>query len=160
MNLSCANYSDKAIVVRGDTKDCKDDLKNLGGKYNANLRDGPGWIFSKKNEGKVTSFIASKNVKTEIKHVSGSLLSTIEHALKKMNFKERLVFLANVTKIASMGDLPVASTEDIPTVKVTISKKILSDDDPVNKFTDSDMDNSSEDETCPKRLLKPNTFEF
>ena len=47
-------YSDKSIIIFGDTKPYKDLLKELKGKYNSNLRvDGEkvsGWIFSKKHK--------------------------------------------------------------------------------------------------------------
>ena len=46
-DLTVEDYSEKSIVVRGDTKEHKDALKQLGGKWNSRLRDGAGWIFSK-----------------------------------------------------------------------------------------------------------------
>jgi hypothetical protein len=59
-DLNCTEYSEKAIVVRGEaTKTYKEDLKTLGGKYNANLKGGAGWIFSKTSQGKVNKFITS-----------------------------------------------------------------------------------------------------
>lgn len=58
-DLSIEDYSEKAIVVRGDTRPHKDALKSLGGKWNSRLRDGPGWIFSKKLEDKVAAYVIS-----------------------------------------------------------------------------------------------------
>jgi hypothetical protein len=49
-------YSEKSVVVRGDTRKYKEDLKKLGGKYNGRLRGGPGWIFSSK-ESSIIEFI-------------------------------------------------------------------------------------------------------
>lgn len=43
-------YSDKAVAVIGDTKDFKDKLKALGGRFNPKLSCGAGWIFSKKKQ--------------------------------------------------------------------------------------------------------------
>jgi len=61
-DLNCSEYSEKAIVVRGEsTKTYKEQLKTLGGKYNASLRGGAGWIFSKTSQGKVNKFISSVN---------------------------------------------------------------------------------------------------
>ena len=61
-DLNCSEYSEKAIVVRGEsTKTYKENLKTLGGKYNASLRGGAGWIFSKTSEAKVNKFISSIN---------------------------------------------------------------------------------------------------
>jgi hypothetical protein len=39
------NYSEKAIAVIGDTKSVKDELKQLGGRFNPRLSCGAGWIF-------------------------------------------------------------------------------------------------------------------
>lgn len=38
-------YSDKAFCVRGPTKPFKQELKDLGGRWNPNLKGGEGWIF-------------------------------------------------------------------------------------------------------------------
>lgn len=45
--LQIVDYSEKAIAVIGETKAVKDRLKELGGRFNAKLSCGPGWIFSK-----------------------------------------------------------------------------------------------------------------
>ena len=42
-----ADYSDRAFVVRGKTKDHKDKLKELNGRFNPYLEGGPGWVFPK-----------------------------------------------------------------------------------------------------------------
>ena len=62
VDLTIGDYSDKAIVVSGNTRDVKEDLKRLGGKYNAKLRDGPGWIFPKTLEGAVRKYIETGEV--------------------------------------------------------------------------------------------------
>lgn len=50
--LQLVDYSDKALAVIGETKNYKDTLKSLGGRFNFNLSCGAGWIFpkSKANE--------------------------------------------------------------------------------------------------------------
>ena len=55
--INMESYSDFSFVLRGETKDYKEDIKKLGGKYNSRLRGGPGWIFSKRSEDKVREFI-------------------------------------------------------------------------------------------------------
>jgi hypothetical protein len=56
--LKIINYSDKSIALIGEgSKPYKDRLKELGGKYNPNLTDGAGWIFSKNATDKVESFL-------------------------------------------------------------------------------------------------------
>jgi hypothetical protein len=45
--IQIIDYSEKAIAVIGDTKPIKDQLKELGGKFNFRLSCGAGWIFPK-----------------------------------------------------------------------------------------------------------------
>jgi hypothetical protein len=45
--LRIERYSDKSVVVRGDTKTHKDALKNLKGVFNPKLKGGEGWVYSK-----------------------------------------------------------------------------------------------------------------
>jgi hypothetical protein len=40
-------YSEKAVAVVGDTKAVKDQLKELGGRFNGELTCGAGWVFPK-----------------------------------------------------------------------------------------------------------------
>ncbi len=46
-DITIEEYTEKSIVVRGNTKDYKDALMELGGKWNPGLRNGAGWIFPK-----------------------------------------------------------------------------------------------------------------
>lgn len=48
--IQIIDYSEKAIAVVGDTRAIKDTLKTLGGRFNAHLTCGAGWIFSKAKE--------------------------------------------------------------------------------------------------------------
>ena len=58
MNLSI--YTDKSFVMRGeDTTKHKETLKTLGGKWNSNLKDGGGWIFSNKSKEAVEKWLSS-----------------------------------------------------------------------------------------------------
>lgn len=60
--LEIVDYSEKAIAVFGNTKEIKEQLKALGGKFNPALKyeDGKcaGWIFSKKQADKVRALLA------------------------------------------------------------------------------------------------------
>ena len=51
--LQVVDYSEKAVAVIGDTKPHAEKLKELGGRFNARLKCGAGWIFSKKNKAAV-----------------------------------------------------------------------------------------------------------
>ena len=54
-NLRVIQYSNKCIVVVGDTKANKDRLKSLGGSYNQWLKCGAGWVFPKYKEAIIRS---------------------------------------------------------------------------------------------------------
>ena len=48
--LELVDYSEKAFAIIGETRSISEKLKSLGGKFNARLSCGAGWIFSKKKE--------------------------------------------------------------------------------------------------------------
>ena len=85
-NIQMKEYSDKSIIVYGDTKPYKDLLKELKGRYNSNLRvDGEkvsGWIFSKKHKEKLEKFIQhvtsiQYQIIQEIKELNDKLMSKL-----------------------------------------------------------------------------------
>lgn len=61
-DLEMVDYSEKAIAVFGDTKTIKEQLKELGGRFNPALNYNgekrAGWIFSKKQADKVRELLA------------------------------------------------------------------------------------------------------
>lgn len=61
--LEIVDYSEKAIAVFGDTKAIKEQLKELGGRFNPSLNYNgekrAGWIFSKKKADEVRNLMAS-----------------------------------------------------------------------------------------------------
>lgn len=46
-DIKLVDYSEKAIAIIGNTKQIKDNLKTLGGRFNMHLSCGAGWIFPK-----------------------------------------------------------------------------------------------------------------
>lgn len=60
--MKIEDYTEKSFVVFGETKNFKDALKEFGGKYNSNLKVGPGWVFSKSNKDKVEQWISSLSI--------------------------------------------------------------------------------------------------
>lgn len=56
-NYKVIDYSEKAIALTGDTAKIKEQLKALGGKFNARLSCGAGWIFSKKRAAEVYALV-------------------------------------------------------------------------------------------------------
>lgn len=61
LGLEIVAYSEKAIAVFGETKQLKDQLKEIGGRFNPALKynDGKraGWIFSKRQTNKVMGLL-------------------------------------------------------------------------------------------------------
>jgi hypothetical protein len=64
VSIILEDYSDNSFVLQGeDTKKYKDKIKELGGKWNSNLKIGPGWIFNIKNKESVKEWLTTlKNV--------------------------------------------------------------------------------------------------
>ena len=57
MPIILEQYSEKAIVLFGDTEKVKDRIKTLGGKYNSNLKGRPGWVFTNSSRPKLEAFL-------------------------------------------------------------------------------------------------------
>lgn len=54
------SYTEKSIVVTGEkTKEIKDQLKEIGGKWNAHLKCGKGWIFASKHREKIIKLLSN-----------------------------------------------------------------------------------------------------
>ena len=51
----------KSLVIRGTTTPWKEELKELGAKWNPNLQGGPGWIISKQRQDAVLDFVENAN---------------------------------------------------------------------------------------------------
>ena len=87
-------YSEKAIAVYGETKPIKDKLKELGGRYNPNLKDGKGWIFSKAKREAVQQMISQTmgavvTVMPELPVYSKDYVSTAKDEPKPVPFKNK-----------------------------------------------------------------------
>ena len=75
------DYSEKAIAVVGDTRDIKDKLKELGGRFNPRLSCGAGWIFSKKQRAELEKLLQGGKVeKSAVKPKAKKDNSAIEEA--------------------------------------------------------------------------------
>ena len=60
--LLVKDYTEKCFVLYGDTQQHKDKIKELGGKWNANLKDGlKGWIFPMTKKKVVEDFIKNRD---------------------------------------------------------------------------------------------------
>lgn len=60
--MNIVNYSDKSFVITGNTKDFKDELKELGGRWNSKLTCGSGWVFSLTRKKELESWLEKKSI--------------------------------------------------------------------------------------------------
>jgi hypothetical protein len=63
--MEVIDYSEKSVAIIGETKEWIEELKQIGGRFNRNLKVGensvPGWIFTKKKEDIVREFVEKSN---------------------------------------------------------------------------------------------------
>ena len=58
LDIKLSDYSDKSFVVFGNTKVYKEKIKELGGRYNQNLKNiGAGWIFNMSKKEQVKNWL-------------------------------------------------------------------------------------------------------
>lgn len=73
--IEVVDYSEKAIAVFGDTKAIKDQLKELGGRFNPSLNYNgekrAGWIFSKKQADKVRELLVPSAEESKEEEAAG-----------------------------------------------------------------------------------------
>lgn len=71
--MELCDYSDKSFKLSGEeTRAYKEQLKDLGGRYNPRLQGGAGWIFKKELYDKVQAFVDAVS--------SGEILPDVESA--------------------------------------------------------------------------------
>ena len=74
-DLQIVDYSDKAIVLTGDTKPFKDQIKSLGGKFGSRfdkskVPSGIGWLFPKTKLAAVQEFVSKYGKKSGYRYFS------------------------------------------------------------------------------------------
>jgi hypothetical protein len=182
-DMKVSDYSDRSIVVQGDTRPYKEDMKKLGGKYNSQLKGGPGWVFPKTNEKEINDFIIGgkrlvpevdvkvcderrKNSETpySFSHANPSLgefsilLSTINKMSAKINNIElALNFLLTEDQKKTLNTIVNASTmSSVEKDKSVGVKKVVKRVVKIEEGEEYES-NSEEDEVIPmKRLLGKN----
>lgn len=126
MNIEIFDYTEKSILIKGDTKPLKEKLKELGGRYNPTLG---GWIFSKKKKEEIQKSLVLDNnnvdnnlnnkidnkvenkIENKVENNSMSkvldtnptvdnIISTINDMFSEMNHEERFRFVLMITNLA------------------------------------------------------------
>ncbi len=151
-------YTDKSIVVIGNTTEYKEQLKDLGGKWNSSLTDKTsgekfgGWIFPSSK--KTTIENSLKTFKEKPKEKNVEKLSS-EDRLKKIENKiDKLLLL--FTKVVEKAE----EDDDMKTI-LSYTKELLKNIDKDNfsskqkNITIEDAEDMEDDTSVPiKRLLK------
>lgn len=57
--LCIVDYSEKSFVVYGDSRHLAETFKENGGYFNPRLKEGPGWIFSKRRRNEIEEIISN-----------------------------------------------------------------------------------------------------
>ena len=126
-------YTEKSIAVFGNTQPIKDKLKELGGKFNANLRGQPGWIFVLSARPRIEEYISTLP----------SELPVIERISPR--FTDGSYVIDDIIKsLISRIDALESIVETLVQTKPKAKPKIVVASD----------DAGEEDEVAPKRLLR------
>jgi len=111
--MNIKEYSAKSFVVIGEkTKEYKEELKELGGKYNALLKCGPAWIFPNPRKSDLVLFLNSKGfgegiTPSETKNslpLVTELESTFILVMKNLDIKERFTVLEKLISLLKNVD--------------------------------------------------------
>ena len=95
-DITISDYTEKSFVIRGNTKEYSRFLADSGGKWNPNLKDGSGWIFSMKKKQEIENWLNSESKdksKNESKDKSKNeskldkILDMLNQINKKLDFK-------------------------------------------------------------------------
>ena len=162
-------YTDRSVVVRGETRQYKEDLKKLGGKYNSRLRGEPGWIFPKSKQNDIVKFMKEGKRLVSEEEAQAGEARTLEWESKR-NIEKKTYSSSSSNDNAVLVDMIKKLTERIDlmdkklsilmtanNIKDTVSKQVLHKKVFKKKVeqSSSDDDSSEEDEPVPrKRLLK------
>jgi hypothetical protein len=87
-SLTIVDYSEKAFAVIGNTRECKDELKRLGGRFNGKLSCGAGWIFSNKSRQAVEAFIGGNPATIKAEKVSNKFADWLKEFIETQVTRE------------------------------------------------------------------------
>lgn len=165
-DISLEEYTDRSVVVRGETRQYKEDLKKLGGKYNSRLRGEPGWIFPKSKQDDIVKFMKEGKRLVSEKEAQEGEARTLEWELKRniekkayssSSSNDNAVLIDMIKKLTQRIDLMDKKLSILMTannIKDTVSKQVSHKKVIKKKAEQSSSNESSEEETPRKRLLK------
>lgn len=97
--MEIVDYTEKSLVIKGEkTREYKENLKELGGKFNASLKCGAGWIFPKTKKAELEALVAKVD-KGEINPIVGKVYTSIKPEEKKTGYQTKYEKPQNIEKI-------------------------------------------------------------
>jgi len=159
-DINIESYSDYSIVVRGETRKYKEDLKKLGGTYNGRLKGGPGWIFRKTSLKNVNAF-----VKGGRRLVSDEEIKAGEERTQKYESEREYGGRSDAQSPRPSKFPPVQLSDtrilqemmkkldNLTKMVLTLQEKLDCKEEDIEIIIDSDSDMEEEEEK-PKRLLR------
>jgi hypothetical protein len=164
-NISLEEYTDRSVVVRGETRQYKEDLKKLGGKYNSRLRGEPGWIFPKSKQNDIVKFIKEGKRLVSEEEAHAGEARTLEWESKRniekktsssSNDNDVLIdMIKKLTQRIDLMDKKLSMLMTANNIKDNVSKQVSHKKVVKKKVEESssDDDSSEEDEPVPRRRL-------
>ena len=150
-NITVTDYSNNSVVVEGETIKYKEDLKKLGGKYNAKLKNGPGWIFPKSSEKEIISFInGGRRLVSEEEEQTANEISK----QKSKEWKEKQTIKSPI--LDQKTDCVLTELKNIMTELMFIKKSLnlIMTDNQKKKVNQHSDDEEDCDIVSQKRLLR------
>lgn len=161
--MEVQDYTEKSIVVIGEkTKDNKEGLIKLGGKFNAKLKVGPGWVFPKTEKERVLKFVNegvlsekkfSYKLKDETKEEIVSNSKTVSPNQEKLN--PDLLFQINqkIDRILKEVDELKELKKLLQNMKVTEHKEIDNSKQSIDSFSEEEYEFEEEVKQPLKKLF-------
>lgn len=162
--LTITQYTEKSFVVRGNTKDNKEQLKEMNGKYNSMLKGGPGWIFPNGLRSNIEKYIStgvvtrSVNRSEYVKDIKDSKTNE-EKTEKDSNANSnanKIISQISPSNPTSTSDSYIRSLEsrieELEKKMAFVLKSVLTNiqSSPSNKTENEEDD---EEETAPRKRL-------
>ena len=152
-SITIEQYSEKAIVVRGNTVPYKENLLSIGGKWNKMLKGGEGWIFPLTKKPIVEKLLSEPptnngdNSDNENQQTKRTVKSTYERKTNDNGNSNDIVlskkeYLHLISRIERLEQLvaKISDSDDIPqkeTKKKNIKKSQIPP--PLSSISDADL---------------------
>ena len=159
--MYCTTYTEKSIVVRGETRDHKEELKNLGGKWNAKLTDKSteeqfgGWIFPTSKHEKVKKWLVSVTtsvVQSSTPQITGRSTSDSNIQRLEMGIKKIEGIIKNLGEVSKVVEVLKSLSLDFENIKKEYKSNVESSS-MVQTSNFMEEDEVEQDGPPPKRLL-------